>query len=195
MKLDPVVKKENLYMIIGSAVCTAVVQLVFWALGKYDTTVLFGGLWGFFITVLNFFIMTVAIQKAMASGDEQQAKMKIQASYSLRMLLLAGLMIVGVVLPFMHWIPVLISVFYPRIIITVRGAVTSFRNRGKEIPASSGAAAYEEDAEDEEEDGLERMVGFFGAKAAKGIKEMNHTSDSGQDSGDGKSENHTDKEA
>ncbi len=172
MKLDPVVKKENLYMILGSAVCTLIVQLVFWAVNRWDITVLFGGLWGFFITVLNFFIMTVAIQKAMATGDEAQAKMKLQASYTVRMLLLVGLMIVGVAVPFMHWVPVLVSVFFPRIIITVRGAVTSVRNRGKEETLPPSAVPYD-DEDGEKEDGFERMVGHFGKKAASGITSMN----------------------
>lgn len=172
MKLDPVVKKENLYMMAGSAVCTIIVQLIFWAVNRWDMTVLFGGLWGFFITVLNFFIMTVAIQRAMATGDEAQAKMKLQASYTVRMLLLVGLMIVGVVVPFMHWVPVLVSVFFPRIIITVRGAFTSIRNRGKEEVPAASPVSYE-DEDEEREDGFERMVGHFGKKAASGITSMN----------------------
>ncbi len=168
MRLDPVVKKENLYMMAGCAVCTAVVQLAFVALGRYDSTVLFGGLWGFFITVLNFFIMSVLLQRAMATGDEQQAKMKLQASYTVRMLLLVALMVVGVVLPFMHWVPVLVSVFFPRVVITVRGVVNTIRNRRKEeIPTTP--AVYDDD---DGEDGFERMVGHFGKKAAAGITAM-----------------------
>lgn len=179
MKLDPIVKKENVYMIIGSAVCTVVVQLVFWAAGYYDYTVLIGGLWGFLITVLNFFIMTLAIQRAVLLNDEQQAKLRIQASYTKRMLLLIALMIVGVVVPFMHWAPVLLSVFYPRAVITVRGAVMALKNRGKEVPTST-ATSYD-DEDEEKEDGLERMAGFFGAKAASGIVSMESVKDKKDD--------------
>jgi len=159
-------------MMLGSAVCTGIVQLVFLVVGMWDNTVLFGGLWGFFITVLNFFIMSVALQKAMATGDEQQAKMKLQASYTGRMLLLVALMIVGIVVPFMHWAPVLISVFFPRVVITVRGLISAVRNREEEEPVSS-AAPYDDEEDEEKEDGFERMVGHFGAKAASGITSMN----------------------
>lgn len=177
-------------MILGSAVCTVIVQLVFWAVGMWDSTVLFGGLWGLFITILNFFIMTVAIQKAMASGDEQQAKMKLQASYTGRMLLLLALMIVGIVVPFMHWAPVLISVFFPRVVITVRGLISSVMNRGKEVPASESVPFEEED--EEEEDGFEKMMGRFGAKAASGITSMNLGEDKKEGSQPSEEETKTD---
>lgn len=161
-------------MIAGSAVCTATVLLGFLAFGKFDLSVLLGGLWGFFITVLNFFIMTLAIQKAMELEDEQQAKMKIHGSYTLRMLLLVALMIVGVVLPWMHWGPILLSVFYPRIVITARGAIMSLKNRGSKTPAASASHSDEETPfqEEEKEDAFEKAVGFFGARAARGITEL-----------------------
>ena len=180
-------------MMLGSAVCTVAVQLVFLAVGMWDKTVLFGGLWGFFITVLNFFIMTVAIQKAMASGDEQQAKMKLQASYTGRMLLLVALMVVGIVVPFMHWAPVLISVFFPRVVITVRGLISSVRNRGKEETVSS-AEPYDDEEDEEKEDGFEKMVGRFGAKAASGIIAMEHGEDKKEEDAENKTESTTDSE-
>ena len=103
------------------------------------------------------------------------AKMKLQASYTGRMLLLVALMIVGIVVPFMHWAPVIISVFFPRVVITVRGAITSIRNRGKE-ETPSNPVPYEED-EEEREDGFEKMVGRFGAKATSGIISMERGED------------------
>lgn len=185
MKLDPVVKKENLYMLIGSVICTAVVQLVFLIAGKYDYTVALGGLWGLFITVLNFFIMTVAIQRAVELSDEQTAKMKIQASYTKRMLLMVALMVVGVVVPQINWIPVLISVFYPRIVITVRGGIASLKNKNTEAVTTTADSSEAEDGsdfdEDEEEDELEKFVGFFGKKAASKITDSTAASAAGNE--------------
>lgn len=178
MGLDPVVKKENLYMLAGCGVCTIILQFLFVAFGRYDYTVLLGGLWGCFIAVLNFFLMSLAVQRAVSSGDEASAKLKIQASYTKRMLVMIALMAVGILLPVMHWCPVLAAVFYPRVVILARGMIQSFRQRrthsnaaeetDKGAKPSSNESAHsfsEEDAEDESEDEMERLVGFFGAKA------------------------------
>ena len=120
MKLDPVVKRETAFIAAASLVCAAAVQLGFLLFGKWDMPVLLGGIIGWAMAVLNFFIMSLDVQRAVECGDEVQAKMKMRASYTWRMFAMLAVMVVSFVVDAIHWLPVVASVFYPRIVITVR---------------------------------------------------------------------------
>ena len=89
---------------------------------------------GWAIAVLNFLLMGVTIQNAVALEDKQMAKKKIQLSYMLRTGLLVAAMAAGVVLPWFHWLPVLVSVIFPRIVIFFRSIVLK-KTEGKTASA------------------------------------------------------------
>ena len=69
MKLDPVVKKEVRFMAAASFVCAALVQIGFVLFHRWDVTVLLGGVLGFLMCVLNFFLMSIGVQRAVADPD------------------------------------------------------------------------------------------------------------------------------
>lgn len=128
-KIDKTVKKETAIIAGGSAVCSVLMNLIFFLAARftdiceYNYTVITGSVLGWAIAVLNFLLMGVTIQNAVALEDKQMAKKKIQLSYMLRTVLLVAAMAAGVLLPWFHWLPVLVSVIFPRIVIFFRSIV------------------------------------------------------------------------
>ncbi len=166
MKLDPVVRRETVFMAVSVFICSVLLQAGFFLFGKWDYTVLLGGIVGWGMSVGNFFLMSLNVQRAVECGDENQAKMKINASYTWRMTAMLGIMIVTFILDAIHWLPVVAAVFYPRIVITVRQLWQKFVLKiPEEVPSSPVPAADEqEDDEDTEEDAFEKALGHFARK-------------------------------
>ena len=160
MKIDPIVKKETGYMALGSLICTAVVALVFVLLRKFDVTVALGCLVGYVLTVGNFFVMSNTLTKAISTGDEVTAKLKMKQSYVTRSVVMLVVMGASIVLEQIHWVPVIASVFYPRIVIFVRGIVQNIRNR-KNPPEENPDNYVKWEDDEEETDEFEKFVGGF----------------------------------
>ncbi len=161
MKIDPIVKKETGYMAAGCLACTAVIALVFVLLGKFDVTVALGCLIGFVLTVGNFFVMSNTLTKALGTGDEVTAKLKMKQSYVTRSVIMLVVMGAAIVVEWIHWVPVIASVFYPRIIIFVRGIVQNIKNRRNPPAENPENYVKWEDDEDEGTDEFEKFVGGF----------------------------------
>lgn len=119
MRIDPAVKKETLYILGTSILLSVVMELVFWLAGHMDYTVPLGNLLGVGISVLNFFLMGLTIQKSIGL-DEKAASDKLKLSQMLRMLMVIALAAVGVGLPCFHALAVVIPLFFPRIAIAFR---------------------------------------------------------------------------
>ena len=163
MKLDPVVRKETAFMAVSTLVCSALLQAGFFLFGKWDYTVLLGGLVGWVMTTGNFFLMSINVQKAVECYDAQQAQLKMRASYTWRMTAMLGIMIATFILDSVHWLPVVAAVFYPRIVITVRQLWQKYVLKiPEEVPAS--AVREIPDEEDGQEDGFEKALGHFAKK-------------------------------
>ena len=160
MSIDPIVKKETGYMALGSLICTAILALVFFFLGKFDRTVALGCLVGFVLTVGNFFVMSDTLTKAISTGDEVTAKLKMKQSYVARSVVMLAVMGASIVLEQVHWVPVIASVFYPRIVIFVRGIAQNIRNR-KNPPEENPENYVKWEDDDEESDEFEKFVGGF----------------------------------
>ncbi len=116
MHIDPAVKKETLYILGFSILLSVVMELVFWLTGHMDYTVPLGNLLGVCISVLNFFLMGLTIQRSIGL-DEKAASDKLKLSQMLRMLMVLALAAVGVALPCFHALAVVIPLFFPRIAI------------------------------------------------------------------------------
>ena len=119
MRIDPDVKKETLYILGSSILLSVVMELIFWLAGHMDYTVPLGNLLGVGISVLNFFLMGLTIQKSIGL-DEKAASDKLKLSQMLRMLMVIALAAVGVGLPCFHALAVVIPLFFPRIAIAFR---------------------------------------------------------------------------
>ena len=104
-KIDPVVVKETMRILIGSIV-----------LGAIMNAVLFGTLLGTAGAVLNFFLMAQTVSRSVTL-QQDEVKRKVRFSHSLRTLMLLVLMILGVALSCFNTIAALVPYLFPRLII------------------------------------------------------------------------------
>lgn len=119
MKIQPAVWKETAHIAIGAAVLSAVICAAYAALGRFGADVLLGCLTGGVWAVVNFFALGISVQIASATADEKRAKLKLQLSYSLRMLASLGVLVFAFTAGAVAWPPVVILYFTPRLTILV----------------------------------------------------------------------------
>ena len=86
-KIDPVVMKETLRILIGSIVLGAIMNAVFLMLRCWNLPVLFGTLLGTAGSVLNFFLMAQTVSHSVTL-QQDEVKRKVRFSHSLRTLML-----------------------------------------------------------------------------------------------------------
>lgn len=181
MKFDPEVKREIFLMAIGCAVCTAVVAVLFALFGYFDMTVFWGAIVGYLLAFGNFFLMSVGVIYALATGDEASAKLKMRSSYIGRTIVMLAVMAVSIVVDKIHWLPVVLSIFYPRIVISVKNIVSMFFAKKKGTVENANGSELKVDSditdEPEETDEFEKFVGGFakgpiiGTSGTKSCKE------------------------
>ena len=91
MKQNRDAQKETLFVLAGSLVLSLLMQAIFLLCGKWRLGVLYSNLITVFATTLNFYLMCLSLERAVARGEEEaQVKARMKASYTARMLLLAA---------------------------------------------------------------------------------------------------------
>ncbi len=156
MKVQPAVRQETAKIALGTGILTVLMIAVFLIIRRFDWTVLTGALLGCAAAVGNFFLMALTVQKAAddmkpiaaleaetADGNEEtdedekeqplsedakRGKQRVQLSYTLRMLGLGVIAILGVTLPWFHPIAVLLPLLFPRLVIALEGVLLNGRN-------------------------------------------------------------------
>lgn len=118
-KIDATVIKETGYIAFWVLVLSALTQSVFLVIGEWDYTVLLGNILSGAISVLNFLLMGITVQRALDKSEED-AKKSVKVSQLYRFLLLVVVVIIGVVLPCFSTWTVIIPIFFPRIAIIFR---------------------------------------------------------------------------
>lgn len=90
-----IVFRETAVVAIGQVICVGVMLGIYALLGKFDRTVLLGGIVGGLLSTLNFFFMAVGASLAADKAVEQNVnggKATIKSSYLLRMVVLAAVL-------------------------------------------------------------------------------------------------------
>jgi len=88
--------KETAIILLGEAICVAAMIGIYALLGFYDTDVLLGGIAGAVIAAANFFFMAMMTQLAADRAENQDVeggKKLLKASYPIRLLVLALVLI------------------------------------------------------------------------------------------------------
>ena len=121
-QIDPVVKKETLYIFWFSLPLSCLMQSVFLILGYWSLSVLFGNLLGLFAAVFHFFLLGLTLQGALGLAEDE-VKVRMKRSHSFRTFMLFMVALIGHVLPVFHLVAVVIPFFFPRIAIAFRPLV------------------------------------------------------------------------
>ena len=119
IRANQTIKKETKYIACFCAVLSALMQVVFVLLKRWDYTVVLGNLLSYAIAVLNFYFMGLSVQKAV-SMDEKEARKLMKSSQSLRTAGMFVGIVVGVVAPCFNTVSAIVPVFFPRIAISFR---------------------------------------------------------------------------
>ena len=117
MKIQEATRRETAHIALGTLAFSAVMNLVFLLLGRWDITVLWGTLLGGGFAVLNFFLLGLSIQRLAAAADEKRGRAALQLSYSTRMLATVLVAALAVALPCFCWPAAVIPLFFPRLTI------------------------------------------------------------------------------
>ncbi len=119
MKLDKAIKKETAYITLWVIILSVLTQAVFLIIGAWEWEVLFGNILSAGVSILNFLLMGISVQKSLGR-DEKSVKQFMKGSSMLRTFMIFAVAAVGVSLPvFSPW-TVLIPLFFPRIAIMFR---------------------------------------------------------------------------
>ena len=122
--------KETAIIAIGEVICVALMCLVYALLGKFTTAVLLGGLAGLVFATGNFFFMavvaTLAADRAEAQ-DVEGGKKLMKSSYPIRLLVLAGLLILCAKSGVFDVLALVLPLVFVRPIITI---AEFFRKKG-----------------------------------------------------------------
>lgn len=102
-----------------NAVLTAVENVVFLRMSKWDYTVLIGSLWGLLMTSLYFYLICVSVPRALQNQNPNVARKHIQATYIERMLVVVLGIIIAFKLPFIHSWAAVIPLLFTRISISI----------------------------------------------------------------------------
>ncbi len=131
MKLNNAIRRELVFVAAGLAVGDALICAVFALLHKFDYTVPLGAVWGSAFAFLNVYLLALRVQKVADSedADKKIAQNRLRSSYFGRMMLMVFAIVVGVIVPWFHYISVLIPFLIPQPVMMLRRAIVTAREK------------------------------------------------------------------
>ena len=130
MESRKIVYRETGAVAIGVGICTAVMILVYVLLGRFDLSVLWGGLVGALLSIGNFFFMALGASKAADKAENQDVSggsLLVRNSYMLRLLVLFLILIFCAKTEAFNLIALVLPLVFVRPTLT---AVEFFRKKG-----------------------------------------------------------------
>lgn len=130
MESRKIVYRETGIVAVGVTVCTAVMMLVYALLGRFELSVLWGGLTGAVLSIGNFFLMALGTSLAADKAENQDVKggsLLVRNSYMLRLLCLFVVLIFCAKTEVFNLIALVLPLVFVRPTLTV---VEFFRKKG-----------------------------------------------------------------
>ena len=116
MKMQEATKRETMHIGVGVLGLCLAMNLIYLLCGAWTMRVLWSTLLGGAWAVINFILLAFSVQIAAAAEDEKRGKLKLQLSYSLRMLGTLAVVIIGLkVSQVFDWLPVVLPLLFPRL--------------------------------------------------------------------------------
>ena len=131
MKLEPSIRTELRFVAGGLLIGDALICAVFALLHKFDYTVPLGAVWGSAFAFLNVYLLALRVQKVADSedADKKIAQNRLRSSYFGRMMLMVFAIVVGVIVPWFHYISALIPFLIPQPVMMLRRAIVTAREK------------------------------------------------------------------
>ena len=127
MRVQEATRRETCHIALGVLCFSAVMHLVFLVIRRWEVGVLWGNLLGGGFAILNFFLLGLTVQKIAGETDEKRARLKLQSSYTLRMLLTLGVIVIAVKAPCCVWPAAVIPLLFPRLTILAMQAMGMYK--------------------------------------------------------------------
>ncbi len=126
-----IVYRETAIVACGVAICSAVMIAVYALMGKFDLTVLWGGLAGTLLSVGNFFFMAIGTSMAADKAEAQDVKagqLLVRNSYMIRLVVLFAILFACAKSGVFNLFALVLPLVYVRPTITI---VEFFRKKGE----------------------------------------------------------------
>lgn len=117
MRVYEATRRETGHILLGTSAFSVVMELVFFLIGRWGWDVVWGNLLGGGWAVLNFFLLGLTVQRIAEESDAKRAKLKQRSSYTWRMLLTLGVIVLAIQLPGVSWPAAVIPLLFPRLTI------------------------------------------------------------------------------
>lgn len=128
--IQPAIKSETKKVALSTGICVVLMWAVFLILHMtnpegvpFDYTVILGGIGGWIIAVLNFFLLGLTVQKVTNAQEDDVAKKMMKSSYSNRFLLQVIWCIIAIIAPCFQFVAGILPLLFPSIGIKILGVV------------------------------------------------------------------------
>jgi len=135
-KAEKIVLEETRNIAGWTIVFSVIMQIIFIFCGFWNYKVFLGNVLSSSLMIFNFYLMGISVQKAVASGDEKEARKIMKLSHSLRTFLIFVVVVIGVVLPFFSTAATIIPLFFTRIAVTANSIVKN-KKKAKEVSSQN----------------------------------------------------------
>lgn len=113
--MDNVVKKEIKCISLFTLVFSVIMQVIFLLLGRYDYTVFLGSVYGGLLSILNFALLGLTVQKLANEPESDKVRKDFTSSFRSRSCILIVFTIIGIVCHAFNSVAVILSILCPKI--------------------------------------------------------------------------------
>lgn len=119
---------------VGVALCTGIMLVIYYAIGMFNTRILYGAVAGFFLGVGNFLAMAIVASRAADKAEAQDinaGRVLMQGSYFARLVLLFIVMVVLTKAQLCDPLAMVIPLVFVRPVITVSELLIKKKSKGE----------------------------------------------------------------